>query len=158
LLRAHLGRCERAGFAHGDLVRETMSTCHPGHGYPFPPVKRIRPADRAAIIAALALAGMVAHLERSRDGWRVVIEPGTAVLWYTTAPEAYDYHYVHTVRVLDDPVLRDKHWRLIRVTDATRFAACQRPRYSSGLHPALRATDAERCAVLGLPVLDGGAP
>jgi len=63
-------------------------------------------------------------------------------LFYTTAPEAYDYWYVTTVRQIGD-------WRLIEVTDEIRFRNCQTPRYESGLHTAVEA-DSERARELGL--------
>jgi hypothetical protein len=52
----------------------------------------------------------------------------TPTLWYTNAPEVYDYSYVRTVRFVSD----SSKWRLIEVSDQDRFQRFQRPRYGSG--------------------------
>ena len=54
-------------------------------------------------------------------------------LWYTNAPEEYDYSYVETVREVSPT------WRLVRVSDQMRFENFQRPRYGSGLYVAVEA-------------------
>ena len=70
---------------------------------------------------------------------------------FTTAPEAYDYWYTHTVA--DNVVSRDRDgsWRFVAYTDTSRFEKCQLPRYGSGLHPAFNASDDERRECFELP-------
>jgi len=71
-------------------------------------------------------------------------------LWYTNAPEAYDYPYVETVRYVSD----SSKWRLIEVSDQKRFHGFQRPRYGSGLYVAVDAVrDKDFMERLGLEPL-----
>jgi len=79
-------------------------------------------------------------------------EPELGELWWTSAPEAFDYDYVTTV-VSDVPggkYAKGKLYRLISVTDPARFRSFQAPRYSSGLHVAFP-VDSEEAEWLGLP-------
>ena len=71
-LHSALSRTERRdAFAHGDVVRETMSTRAAGHGYALPPVRRLNANDRAAIVDALIDAGFDATLTRTASGYLV---------------------------------------------------------------------------------------
>lgn len=57
--------------------------------------------------------------------------------FFTNAPESYDYNYVETIRFVqgDNPQgIGGSNWRLIEVTDLSRFNNFQRPRYGSGLY------------------------
>lgn len=55
------------------------------------------------------------------------------MLYFTNAPEAYDYGYCETVGMLHGM----DGWRLIRVSDEDRFFTFQVPRYMSGLYQAV---------------------
>ena len=70
-------------------------------------------------------------------------------LWWTNAPEEYDYSYVQTVRYLPE----GSSWRLIRVSDQERFKSFQRFRYGSGLYVAVSVTDTAMLASFNLPAL-----
>ena len=72
---------------------------------------------------------------------------------FTTAPEAYDFWYTHTV--VDNIVGRDRDgsWRLVAFTDTKRFEGCQMPRYDSGLHPVFSASAGDRRELFELPTL-----
>lgn len=59
-------------------------------------------------------------------------------LFFTNAPEAYDYSYVETVAHVPN-----SDFRLIRVSDLGRFEGFQKPRYASGFHIAFRTDDFE---------------
>jgi hypothetical protein len=72
----------------------------------------------------------------------------TALYW-TNAPEEYDYSYVETVRFLPE----GSSWRLIRATDHERFQGFQRPRYGSGLYVSVSVTDTAMLASFQLPEL-----
>ena len=55
--------------------------------------------------------------------------------FFTNAPEAYDYSYVTTVRMLPDSYGTARCvWREITVSDALRFEHYQTPRYASGMY------------------------
>lgn len=57
--------------------------------------------------------------------------------WLTNAEESLDYSYCRTVvRGLGDKY--GKKWRLIAVSDSSRFEGYQLPRYSSGLRCAYK--------------------
>ena len=70
-LRGTVRRMERRGFAHGDVVRETMTTHRAGHGYAFRPVRRLNAADRVAIVDALNAAGFPASVFRAPAGFMI---------------------------------------------------------------------------------------
>lgn len=53
------------------------------------------------------------------------------MIWYTNAPESYDYSYVETIGTLK---VGKTEWRKIKVTDDYRFENFQTPRYNSGLY------------------------
>lgn len=73
-------------------------------------------------------------------------------LWWTAAPEDYDYNYVDTVErdVPGGTAAKGKLYRLIQVNDPEAFEQFQRPRYSSGLYGSFPAHSAE-AEYLGLP-------
>lgn len=73
---------------------------------------------------------------------------------FTTAPEAYDYWYTHTVASGIEGRDRDGEWRLVAFTDAMRFENFQSPRYGSGLYPVFLATDDERRDLFELPAVE----
>ena len=64
------------------------------------------------------------------------------MIYFTTAPSDYDYWYVDTVAPANVA-----GWRVIKVVDLDRFERFQVPRYSSGLHAALKADSPEARAV-----------
>ena len=71
----------------------------------------------------------------------------TTTLWYTNAPEAYDYSYVRTVRYASG----QSKWRLVEVFDQKRFHGFQIPRYGSGLYVAVDAVrDKDFMETMGL--------
>jgi len=55
------------------------------------------------------------------------------MLYFTNAPESYDYGYCVTVGAVHDR----PDWRIIRVEDEDRFFSFQVPRYQSGLYSAV---------------------
>jgi hypothetical protein len=63
-------------------------------------------------------------------------------IYFTTAPDNYDYWYVTTVSPANLP-----GWRVIKVEDLHRFENCQVPRYGSGLHATLKLGSGEAEAV-----------
>jgi len=75
----------------------------------------------------------------------------TEMLAYTNAPECYDYWYVKTLKTLVDKDGKD--WRLLEVSDESRFENFQRPRYGSGLKQSFTEEDADEITYRGLPSL-----
>lgn len=71
-LRGPLRRTERRGFAHGDTVRECMSSRKRGHGFAFAPVHALTRAERQQVVAALIAAGFAATLKRVSGCYRIV--------------------------------------------------------------------------------------
>jgi hypothetical protein len=56
--------------------------------------------------------------------------------FYTNAPDCYDYGYVQTLGPAKAGNCRGD-WRLIEVSDLSRFESYQTPRYSSGMYIAV---------------------
>lgn len=65
------------------------------------------------------------------------------MIFYTNAPEAFDYHYVKTVKTYRKKPGQTFEWRQVEVdTDhVPTFEAYQKPRYASGLYSTLQAGD-----------------
>ena len=73
-LHSSLNRCERRGFAHGALIRDTMKTTVAGHGYSFPPVKRLTPALRVKIVDLVNASGLEVALVKADGAYRITFE------------------------------------------------------------------------------------
>ena len=71
-LRSPLARGERRGFAHGDTVRECMSSHKQGHGLAFAAVHPLSRTEREHVVAKLVAAGFAATLERVSGCYRIV--------------------------------------------------------------------------------------
>lgn len=72
-----------------------------------------------------------------------------SVLYFTNAPEAYDYDYCTTVGM----VCGMGDWRVVLVTDPKRFREYQIPRYQSGLYSA-HAPGSTNAGYMKLPTIE----
>ena len=76
-LTGPVGACERLGLITEEtaiLVCETMKSSAPGHGYPFPPVKRLTPAMRQEVAAIITARGLPVTAKKIAGTWVIAVK------------------------------------------------------------------------------------